>query len=176
MGQGAPAVLAPDRRQEDLVRAAGGMIVRRDDRGTLEVAVVHRPAREDWTFPKGKVEPGESFEECAKREVLEETGLVCELGTFVGHTEYRDRKDRPKVVAYWVMEVVAGSFRANEEVDELRWVDLAGAAGLLSYERDHELLGALAAAAAEVPGSPDDASFGALGPGAPSPLTVDPPV
>ncbi|HUA96522.1 MAG TPA: NUDIX hydrolase, partial [Acidimicrobiales bacterium] len=114
--------------------------------GWREVAVVHRPGREDWSFPKGKLEDDESFEECALREVLEETGLECRLGRFVGHTEYRDRKDRPKVVAYWVMEPVRGSFRPNEEVDELRWVDLGTAEQLLSYDRDRELLIVLAAA------------------------------
>ena len=108
--------------------------------------MVHRPGRADWSFPKGKLEADESFEECALREVLEETGLQCRLGRFIGHTEYRDRKDRPKVVAYWVMEPVAGSFMVNEEVDELRWVDLGTAEQLLSYDRDRELLIVLAAA------------------------------
>lgn len=111
-----------------------------------EVALVHRPARQDWTFPKGKLEPEESFEDCAYREVREETGLDCRLGRFVGHTEYRDRKDRPKVVAYWVMEVEAGSFEPNGEVDDLRWVGLEAAERLLSYGRDRELLTALRAA------------------------------
>jgi 8-oxo-dGTP diphosphatase len=135
---------APD---EQLVRAAGGLVVRRNREGFPEIAVVHRPEREDWSFPKGKLEPDESFEEAAVREVLEETGLSCRLGIFLGHTEYRDRKDRPKVVAYWAMEVVEGSFTANAEVDELRWLDLGSAAALLTYERDRELLVVLAAAA-----------------------------
>lgn len=130
----------------ELVRAAGGILVRRSALGWLEIAVVHRPGRADWSFPKGKLEVGESFEECALREVLEETGLACRLGRFIGHTEYRDRKDRPKVVAYWVMEPVDGSFRPNGEVDELRWVDLGTAEELLTYERDRELLIVLAAA------------------------------
>lgn len=129
-----------------LVRAAGGIPVRRSPLGWREVAVVHRPERVDWSFPKGKLEEGESFEDCALREVLEETGLQCRLGRFIGHTEYRDRKDRPKVVAYWVMEPVAGSFQPNAEVDELRWVDLGTAEQLLTYDRDRELLIVLAAA------------------------------
>jgi len=78
--------------------------------------------------------------------VLEETGLTCRLGRFLGHTQYRDRKDRDKVVAYWVMTVDASSpFVPNEEVDELRWADFATAARLLSYERDRDLLAAFAA-------------------------------
>jgi 8-oxo-dGTP pyrophosphatase MutT (NUDIX family) len=134
-----------ERQAGELVRAAGGIIVRRAVDGRREVAVVHRPARADWSFPKGKLEPGETFEVCALREVREETGLRCRLGRFVGHTEYRDRKDRPKVVAYWVMDVEAGTFAANEEVDELRWVDVGTAEQLLSYDRDRELLIVVAA-------------------------------
>lgn len=143
-----------DQPREEIVHAAGGMIVRRSPVGTTEVAIVHRPLREDWSFPKGKLEPGESFEECAVREVAEETGFTCRLGSFVGHTEYRDRKDRPKVVAYWVMEVESGVFAPGREVDQLRWVDLASAAYLLSYERDRELLVALGAAAHDLFAAP----------------------
>ena len=124
----------------DVVRAAGGILIRRTRQGQLEVAVVHRPGREDWSYPKGKVEPGETFEDCARREVLEETGLRCRLGRFVGHTEYRDRKDRPKIVAYWLMAPESGFFYPNEEVDELRWLSVDEARELLSYERDRDLL------------------------------------
>jgi 8-oxo-dGTP diphosphatase len=112
----------------------------------LEVAVVHRPTQQDWSFPKGKLEVGETFEEAAQREVLEETGFTCRLLRFIGHTEYVDRKSRPKVVAYWVMAANAGSFAANDEVDELRWMGLPEASALLSYERDRELLAVVGAA------------------------------
>jgi 8-oxo-dGTP pyrophosphatase MutT (NUDIX family) len=130
----------------EIIRAAGGMVVRRAPDGRRLIAIVHRPGREDWTFPKGKLEPGETFERAALREVREETGLYCRLGRFIGHTEYRDRKDRPKVVAYWVMEAIGGIFRPTEEVDQIRFVDFAEAARVLSYERDRELLIVLAAA------------------------------
>ena len=128
----------------EIVRAAGGLVVRRQS-GQLEIAVVHRPVHQDWSYPKGKLEEGESFEDAAQREVLEETGLICRLVRFVGHTDYIDRKGRPKVVAYWVMAAEAGTFSPNEEVDELRWVDVEGAGLLLSYERDRELLAVVAA-------------------------------
>jgi 8-oxo-dGTP diphosphatase len=128
----------------EIVRAAGGLVVRRVA-GQLEIAVVHRPVHQDWSYPKGKLEEGETFEDAAQREVLEETGLVCQLLRFVGHTDYADRKGRPKVVAYWVMSVTAGTFAPNEEVDELRWVDVEVAGQLLSYERDRELLAVVAA-------------------------------
>ena len=129
----------------ETVQGAGGLIVRRRT-GQLEVAVVHRPMQQDWSFPKGKLEVGETFEEAAQREVLEETGFSCRLLRFIGHTEYIDRKGRPKVVAYWVMTAEAGSFKANEEVDELQWLGLQAASSLLSYERDRELLAVVGAA------------------------------
>jgi 8-oxo-dGTP diphosphatase len=129
----------------DVIQAAGGLVVQRRS-GKLEIAVVHRPVHRDWSFPKGKLEPGESFEQAARREVLEETGMTCRLVRFIGHTEYVDRKGRPKAVAYWVMAPEAGSFRPNGEVDELRWVTLEDATRLLTYPRDIELVAVLMAA------------------------------
>jgi 8-oxo-dGTP pyrophosphatase MutT (NUDIX family) len=121
------------------VRAAGGLVVRDGD-----VLLVHRPKYDDWTFPKGKAEDGETDEECALREVLEETGLRCELVSEAGLTEYVDSRGRPKRVRWWVMQPVGGTFRPTEEVDEVRWAAPGDAARLLSYGRDLTLLGALA--------------------------------
>ena len=101
---------------------------------------MHRPLHLDWTLPKGKLEPGEAPTEAALREVLEETGYRCELGRFVGEVEYLDRRERLKVVSYWLMQPVEGNFRVNAEVDELVWAPLARAAVLLSYSHDIELL------------------------------------
>jgi 8-oxo-dGTP pyrophosphatase MutT (NUDIX family) len=129
----------------EVVQAAGGLVVRRQ-RGELQIALVHRPVQQDWSFPKGKLEEGESFEEAALREVGEETGLTCRLLRFIGHTEYIDRKGRPKAVAYWVMEAFGGAFTPNAEVDELRWLDLPEATRMLSYPRDQELAAVLMAA------------------------------
>ena len=129
----------------DVVQAAGGLVIRRLD-GRLHVAIVHRPMHQDWSFPKGKLEEGETFEEAALREVREETGLVCRTLRFIGHTEYTDRKGRPKAVAYWVMTAVAGSFRPNGEVDELLWASSREAQILLTYPRDRELVAVLMAA------------------------------
>ena len=129
----------------DVVQAAGGLIVRRQGE-TLELVVVHRPAHEDWSFPKGKLEPGETFELAALREVREETGMACRLVRFIGHTEYVDRKGRPKAVAYWVMAAEGGFFTPNDEVDELRWLRLEDASRLLSYPRDGELVAVIMAA------------------------------
>jgi 8-oxo-dGTP diphosphatase len=121
-----------------VIHAAGGVVVR-DGR----VAVVHRPRYGDWTLPKGKLDQGETFEQAALREVEEETGFVCRLGPELGSSEYTDSKGRPKLVRYWRMDVVGGEFRINDEVDELRWLAPHEAAGLLTYERDRELLAEL---------------------------------
>jgi len=107
------------------------------------VAVVHRPGRDDWSLPKGKLATDESFEDCALREVLEETGLRCRLSRFVGATEYRDRRDRPKVVVYWLMDVLEGEFVPSDEVDEMQWLELTIARRALTYERDRDLIASL---------------------------------
>ena len=126
-----------------MVEAAGGVVVRDGDAGT-EVCVVHRPRYDDWTFPKGKLDPGESFEDAALREVEEETGLRCTLEAELPSTEYRDTKDRPKIVRYWQMEVDEDpGFVPNDEVDEMRWLPMGEAGKLLTYERDSELLDGL---------------------------------
>jgi 8-oxo-dGTP diphosphatase len=128
----------------EVVQAAGGLVIRRLGEH-LQIAVVHRPVHQDWSYPKGKLEDGETFEAAALREVHEETGLHCRLLRFLGHTEYIDRKGRPKAVAYWVMAADGGSFLPNEEVDEVRWLEVADATTVLSYERDRELLAILIA-------------------------------
>jgi 8-oxo-dGTP pyrophosphatase MutT (NUDIX family) len=128
---------------QDTVRAAGGVVLRHVAGGRREVAVVHRPGRDDWSLPKGKLAADESFEECALREVQEETGLRCRLRRFVGSTEYRDRRDRPKAVAYWLMDPLDGEFTPSSEVDEMRWLELTIARRALTYERDRDLLATL---------------------------------
>jgi 8-oxo-dGTP pyrophosphatase MutT (NUDIX family) len=121
------------------VRASGGVVWRRND-GTLEVAIVHRPKYDDWSFPKGKLAAGEGWEEAALREVEEEIGLRCRLGHELPPTSYTDPKGRSKVVRYWLMEPLDGSFTPSNEVDEMRWVPAGEAARVLSYEHDRELL------------------------------------
>jgi 8-oxo-dGTP pyrophosphatase MutT (NUDIX family) len=129
-----------DERPSELVLAAGGLLMRPIGPESVEIAIVHRPIRDDWSFPKGKAESRETLTECALREVQEETGLGCRIVSFVGTTAYRDRKDRPKIVAYWAMTPEEGAFRTSQEVDEMRWVSLAEAAEALTYERDRDLL------------------------------------
>ena len=121
------------------VRAAGGVVRRRGTHGP-ELALVHRPRYDDWTFPKGKALHGESDEDTAEREVREETGYRCERGPDVATTRYLDHLGRPKVVRYWLMNPVGGAFAPNAEVDDLRWVDAATAKALLSHEHDRGVL------------------------------------
>jgi 8-oxo-dGTP pyrophosphatase MutT (NUDIX family) len=115
------------------VRAAGGILVRDG-----AVLLVHRAAYGDWSFPKGKLDDGETWEEAALREVEEETGLRCVLGPEVGRTKYTVA-DGPKAVRYYRM-TAEGEAQAQNEVDDLRWVPLAEAEQLLTYERDRRLL------------------------------------
>jgi 8-oxo-dGTP pyrophosphatase MutT (NUDIX family) len=127
-----------------VVEAAGGVVSRHGDGSRLEVLVVHRPRYDDWTFPKGKLEPGESHEQAAVREVEEETGLRCALGRELPSTTYHDRKGRPKTVRYWEMQPLEGAFRPHREVDEIRWLPSDEARRLLSHRRDREVLDSFA--------------------------------
>lgn len=124
----------------NVIRAAGGVVVRTSRSGGTEIAVIHRPEYDDWTLPKGKVEPDESPEDCALREVREETGLRCDLGRPLGCTAYVDRRGRDKVACYWVMEVRGGRFRPGIEVDKLLWLSISDAVKRLTYGRDKTLL------------------------------------
>ena len=118
------------------VKAAGG-VVRREDGA---IAVVHRPRYDDWSLPKGKLDPGEAWEDGALREVEEEIGIRARLGEELTPVSYNDRKGRAKVVRYWMMEPLDGEFVPSDEVDEMRWLPTADAERVLSYEHDRELL------------------------------------
>jgi 8-oxo-dGTP diphosphatase len=127
------------------VRAAGGVVRRLRDDGEVEVLLVHRPRYDDWSLPKGKCDPGESDEACARREVNEETGLVVDLEDPLPAVRYEDHRGRPKVVHYWVMRPKGdpAPFVPNDEVDEIRWCSLAEAQQQLSYDHDRDLLRAV---------------------------------
>ncbi len=120
------------------VHAAGGLIWR--ERHCVEVALIHRPRYDDWSFPKGKREGAETDTECALREVAEETGLACELGTELRTVRYRDRHGRAKQVRYWAMQLRGAAPGWDDEVDVVCWLRPVRAARLLSYERDVAVL------------------------------------
>ncbi len=130
----------------ELVEAAGGLVV--DDGRVL---LVHRPRYDDWSLPKGKLDPGETFEAAALREVEEEAGLRCALGAELEPVRYTDQRGRPKIVRYWAMTVLERApFAPNEEVDELAWLAPDEAVARLTYPHDRELVAAWAARGREV--------------------------
>ena len=107
------------------VRAAGGVVYRKSpkSKNTIEVLAVHRPRYNDWSLPKGKADEGESFVDCALREVEEETGFKPVQGQKVDSVaEYVVNKSRNKIVHYWLMTTKSGRFVANDEVDVIKWV------------------------------------------------------
>ena len=120
------------------VRAAGAVVLRRD-----QVLLVHRPAYDDWSFPKGKLDRGESSPAAAVREVGEETGVRVRLGVPLASQSYPNG-DRPKVVDYWVGRVVGdpdvSGYLVNSEIDEVAWVGVDKAEQRLTYSRDAETL------------------------------------
>lgn len=126
-----------------VIRSAGGIPYRLAGDGQREVALIHRPSYDDWTFPKGKLEVGEEPEQAALREVAEETGFRVRLADAAGSTSYVDQRGRQKTARYWTMEVLSGEFAANAEVDQLRWLPIQQALHLLTYDRDRSLLDAL---------------------------------
>jgi phosphohistidine phosphatase SixA/8-oxo-dGTP pyrophosphatase MutT (NUDIX family) len=107
-----------------------------------EVLLVHRPEYDDWTFPKGKSDPGELLHHTAVREVAEETGIHVRLGIRLPDVEYQVNK-RHKVVSYWLAQATsapATEFTPNDEVDEIRWVRIKHARDLLTYAHDQAVL------------------------------------
>lgn len=137
------------------VEAAGGVVI--DDGRVL---VVHRPRYDDWSLPKGKLDPGETHEEAALREVAEETGHACVLGRLIGDITYTDHRGRSKRVRYWLMDLGDGSsgFVPDDEVDELAWVAVDSADAVLTYERDRTVLRRAVAVAPDRPATGDNDS------------------
>ncbi|HVG20659.1 MAG TPA: NUDIX hydrolase [Blastocatellia bacterium] len=130
--------------------AAGGVVIAAGRARAPLVLAVHRPKYDDWSFPKGKAEPGETIEQAAAREVREETGLTCRVIRELQAARYkykrREGEARPKVVYYFLMEPTGGSLSVNNyEVDRAEWFEVEEAMRLLSYEYDRALLRSVAA-------------------------------
>ena len=129
----------PDDAHPIVIEAAGGILWRRSG-GAAEVAVIHRSRHQDWSLPKGKRDPGESWQETALREVLEETACRAVIERFAGGTVYTVGS-RPKVVLFWHMGIAdEGRFEPNDEVDRLEWLTPEAALERLDYESERELL------------------------------------
>jgi len=134
---------------DDSVIASGAVPTRQGKSGT-EYLLIHRAHRSDWTFPKGKVEPGEHIISAAIREVREETGFAVVLGAPLPTQQYLV-KDVPKAVFYWNATIVGGTFVPNDEVDEIVWLPLNAAIKKLTYAHDADVL---RAASQQVPTTP----------------------
>ncbi|MFD7732501.1 NUDIX hydrolase [Kitasatospora phosalacinea] len=106
------------------------------------IALVHRPKYDDWSLPKGKLDPGEGWRAAALREVLEETGMRCVLGAELPVQHYL-AQGRPKEVRYWAAVPTGGAFRPNREVDRLEWLPPKRAKERLTHPRDRVLVDAL---------------------------------
>jgi 8-oxo-(d)GTP phosphatase len=119
-----------------LVEAAGGVLWRHALGGSgVEIALVHRPKYDDWSLPKGKLEPGEPPVLGAIREIWEETGHRAVPGRPIGETRY-SKDGQPKRVRYWSMRAAGGTFVPTEEVDQLMWLPPREARQFLSPDRD----------------------------------------
>ena len=127
-----------------LVPAAGAVLWRRSsdlatDAGGIEVAVIHRPRYDDWSLPKGKVDPGETEPVTAVREIYEETGYTALLGRRLGAVSY-DIPQGTKRVWYWAAHATGGDFVHNAEVDKLIWLPIDAATDQLQYPYDRKVL------------------------------------
>ncbi|QDQ99261.1 NUDIX hydrolase [Tomitella fengzijianii] len=128
-------------QQSSTVHAAGTVLWRYRGTGAKrEFAVVHRPEYDDWSLPKGKLDPGESAPAAAVRETVEETGYSARLGRYLQSVSYPLSPRRTKTVDYWEAQAVGGSFLPNSEVDELRWVRFRHAVEMVTHDLDRAVL------------------------------------
>jgi 8-oxo-(d)GTP phosphatase len=124
-----------------VIQAAGGVVFRQSPKGKLRILLVHRPRYDDWGLPKGKANKGETPEETAIREVLEETGYHCRIVAPLGVTRYRV-SNGVKEVTWFAMRPLPDSpgFKRNKEVDAIKWLTRKQAKGLSDYENDRQLI------------------------------------
>lgn len=123
---------------QEPIRAAGGLLWRPTASGH-EIAVIRREKYQDWTLPKGKLDPGETWEQAALREMREETGFKARLLGFAGAVAYGTDKG-PKVVRYWHMVPDGPPGPIENEVAELVWMPLPDARQRLDYDLERAIL------------------------------------
>ena len=124
-----------------VIEAAGGVLWRPRAGGNgVEVALVHRPKYDDWSLPKGKLDPGEHVLLGALREIREETGFQATPGRPLGEIHYL-KDGEPKRVRYWATRAVAGAFSPSDEVDQIVWLPAQEAQRHLVPQRDGHILG-----------------------------------
>jgi 8-oxo-dGTP diphosphatase len=153
-----------------VIKAAGGILLRSTPRGE-EVMIVYRSRYQDWTLPKGKLRDGESFPEAALREVEEETGCSCRLGTYLGAISYA-YNGVPKVVMFWKMAVMEEKpLAGNEEISEAAWMPVASAMQRMTHAQEKSLLARVAGAPRIVP-SPSEAPVEAASAPPPAPVPM----
>ena len=127
---------------------AAGAICWREIKGELHVALIHRARYDDWSWPKGKVDPGESLPQAGVREIREETGLKVKLGPLLNVAKYKVPSGADKEVTYWSANVnekalLNHDFVPNEEVSKVEWVKASKVAPLLTYPHDIDPLNRL---------------------------------
>lgn len=125
---------------KESVWAAGSVVARPNSDSAHEYLVVHRPRYDDWSLPKGKVDPGETFLGAALREVHEETGFVVAKPKHIGAVGYLTKAGNPKVVRWWLSRHEGGSFKPNSEVDKVKWLTYEKATAKLSYKNDRAVV------------------------------------
>ncbi|WP_422748438.1 NUDIX hydrolase [Mycobacterium sp. WMMD1722] len=128
---------------------AAGAVLWRDGPNAVEVAVIHRPRYDDWSLPKGKVDPGETEPVTAVREIHEETGYASVLGRRLPSVSYPLGDGVKKKVRYWAARALDGEFAPNDEVDRLLWLPVAEAMKQVGYPHDRKVLRRFAKAPAD---------------------------
>jgi 8-oxo-dGTP pyrophosphatase MutT (NUDIX family) len=135
-----------DKPQTEIIQehSAGGIVYKMENQQIM-IAVIYREYHHDWTLAKGHLEPGETTEQAALREVMEECGLRCELKDYVGYSVFRFRNKHKqlieKKVDYYLMKLLEDTHKVQtEEVDEVVWLPFLDAIKQLSFKRDQNLV------------------------------------
>lgn len=119
-----------------------GAIVYRKSHGNIEILLIKHINSGHWSFPKGHMESGESETQTALREIKEETGIdVIVDPTFRETVSYSPKKDTQKVVVYFLAKAKNFEYTPQEdEIADIKWVDIGHALSVLTYENDKTIV------------------------------------